>query len=235
MIKKRTIGLVIIVAMVTIVAGLAPPAQKTQAFSYDGTMSIDCDGFVADNDSAWLDRNNAGTLEIPEEHFILIAWDGAGTIIFYQDSQANLGERVNGIGVASWTTPPQYNPITFQAISAAGNELPEEIGFEATGSCDGLPTFGAIAGCEAALPLTTDSVVGAFVTDADLYWSPGKLTDPIATITAGNTAWVLGVDSTGSYYKIVWVCQLLWVPVSTMGPNFDKVWNGSPLPTAVVS
>ncbi len=95
-------------------------------------------------------------------------------------------------------------------------------------------TSGVVAGCDVVIPLTADAVVGAFVADADAYWAPGKLTSPLVTITEGNTAWVLGVDATGQYYKIVWVCQYLWVQVGTMGPNFDKVWNGTPLPTTVV-
>jgi hypothetical protein len=93
---------------------------------------------------------------------------------------------------------------------------------------------GVAAGCDMYIPLTADAVVGAFVADANVYWAPGMLTAPLATIGARNTAWVLGVDATGQYYKIVWVCQLLWVPVGTMGPNFDQVWNGKPLPTSIV-
>jgi len=53
-------------------------------------------------------------------------------------------------------------------------------------------------------------------------------------LPAGKTAWVLGQDASGQFYKIVWTCTMLWVPVSTMGPNFDAVWNGAPLPTNVV-
>ena len=26
------------------------------------------------------------------------------------------------------------------------------------------------------------------------------------------------------------MCNLLWVPVNTMGPNYDDVWKGRPLP-----
>ncbi len=226
---------VILALVVASAFGPAGQVGTSHAVSYDGDMFIDCQGFVANNASAWLDRDNTG---IQEEHFFLIAWDGAGTVIFYQDSQANLGERVNGIGVASWTTPPQYNPITFQAISAAGNELPEEVGFEATGVCEGLPyseTPVAVPGCDVLMDIPAAAVGGAFVADALIYYAPGMLVDPQMTIQAGNTAWVLGVDASGAYYKIVWGCQYLWVPVSTMGPNFDKVWNGTPLPTGVVS
>ena len=105
---------------------------------------------------------------------------------------------------------------------------------ESVASWDVSCSSGVVAGCDVVIPLTADAVVGAFVADANAYWAPGKLTSPLATITKDNTAWVLGVDATGQYYKIVWVCQYLWVQVPTMGPNFDKVWNGTPLPTTVV-
>jgi len=91
-----------------------------------------------------------------------------------------------------------------------------------------------VPGCDVAFPIPSEAVVGAFVADAPTYYEPGKLIEPPVTITAGNTAWVLGMDASGMYYKIVWVCQYLWVPVSSMGPNYDAVWNGTPLPTGTV-
>jgi hypothetical protein len=91
---------------------------------------------------------------------------------------------------------------------------------------------GALGDCPS--PLTDTSVVGAFVQDALVYADPGVPSAPAITIPAGKTTWVLGVDASGQYYKIRWACQYLWVPVGTMGPNYDEVWNGHPLPTEVV-
>lgn len=99
-----------------------------------------------------------------------------------------------------------------------------------TVSCSNVP----LAGCDALMNIPSTAVVGAFVADAALYWEPGQLVQPHTGIAAGNTAWVLGKDASGEYYKIIWVCDLLWVPVSTMGPNYDAVWNGTPLPADVV-
>jgi hypothetical protein len=83
--------------------------------------------------------------------------------------------------------------------------------------------------------ITSTAVVGQFVTNTPTYWRPGDLTNnPLITIPAGQTAWVLGIDATGQYYKIVWVCNYLWVPISDMGPNPDAVWNSAPLPTGTV-
>ncbi len=83
--------------------------------------------------------------------------------------------------------------------------------------------------------LTVDAVVGRFTQDTPLYWTPDKLLEPRLSLSAGKTAWVLGQNEAGDYYQIMWVCQLLWVPVDTIGPNVgDPVWQGAPLPTGVV-
>ena len=48
------------------------------------------------------------------------------------------------------------------------------------------------------------------------------------------TLWVYGVDASGSYYKVMLAGKFFWVPVNAMGPNYDDVWNGTPLPTGAV-
>jgi len=76
--------------------------------------------------------------------------------------------------------------------------------------------------------------MGAFIADAPVYWKPGNQSSPAVSIKTGNTAWVLGKDATGQYYKIVWSCDYLWVPVGTMGPNPDALWKNTPLPAQIV-
>jgi hypothetical protein len=90
-----------------------------------------------------------------------------------------------------------------------------------------------LTGCDL-LPIPATAVVGHFNQNAETFWAPGNLVTPTTVIDAGNTAWVLGMDASGQYYKIIWSCDYLWVPVSSMGPNFDDVWQGRPLPTEVV-
>ncbi len=99
-----------------------------------------------------------------------------------------------------------------------------------TASCASAPP----AGCDVLMKIPSAAVVGAFVTNAPLYFEPGGLVQPYTEIAAGSTAWVLGQDASGAYYKIIWVCDYLWVPVSTLGPNYDALWNGTPLPAEVV-
>jgi hypothetical protein len=87
-------------------------------------------------------------------------------------------------------------------------------------------------GCS--LPIPATAVVGAFLGNTPTYYAPGQLIVPPVVIEAGKTAWTLGVDETGAYRKIIWACQYLWVPEGSMGPNFDDVWNGKPLPMDMV-
>jgi hypothetical protein len=91
-------------------------------------------------------------------------------------------------------------------------------------------------GCQIDIP--TGSVVGSFVSDTQFYWSPdaedASTTYSVGAGTAPKTAWVIGQDASEGFYKIVWACQYLWVPQNTMGPNYDAVWGGAPLPTRIV-
>jgi hypothetical protein len=89
-----------------------------------------------------------------------------------------------------------------------------------------------VLGC--GIELTANAAVGTFLTDIVPSWAAQDDCHTQVTINAGQTAWVLGVDETGAFYKIVWACQYLWVPVEVMGPNPDAVWNNTPLPTTVV-
>ncbi len=91
-----------------------------------------------------------------------------------------------------------------------------------------------VPGCDTRIAMTDNAVVGLFVADALTYWEPVAGSSTTVTITAANTAWVLGMDASGAYYKIVWVCDYLWVAVGAMGPNPDAAWNSTPLPATVV-
>ena len=91
-------------------------------------------------------------------------------------------------------------------------------------------------GCEIAIP--AGSVVGQFLTDAVVYWEPNLGSGSPYIIDDQDdlvkTAWVVGQDETGTFYKIIWACQEVWVLKSTMSPNPDAVWQSTPLPTGIV-
>lgn len=90
------------------------------------------------------------------------------------------------------------------------------------------PVTVALASCG---PDLSQAVVGSFILPADFYVAPGEITEPSYGALAGQTAWVLGMDAEGEYYKIAWGCQQFWVLAETMAPNQDSVWNGAALPT----
>jgi hypothetical protein len=97
-----------------------------------------------------------------------------------------------------------------------------------------VPGAEPVPGCDLGMELTPDAAVGAFVWTTDVYWAPDANATTAITMPAGKTAWVLGMDETGEFYKFVWSCNYLWAPVGTMGPNYDDTWLGTPLPTTVV-
>jgi hypothetical protein len=99
--------------------------------------------------------------------------------------------------------------------------------------------YGTAGGCDLLLP--KGSVVGTVLEPTWTYWAPSvdkELTPPLLLGTSPSTKtwWVLGQDSTHEWYKIAINCNnYVWVPADVMGPNYDKVWNGAPLPTRVVN
>jgi hypothetical protein len=91
-----------------------------------------------------------------------------------------------------------------------------------------------VPGCDTRMRLTSDAAVGVFVVDTHVLWGPDANANTEIILPAGKTAWVLGMDETGAFYKFIWSCTYLWAPVSALGPNFDDVWNGTPLPVTVI-
>ncbi len=78
------------------------------------------------------------------------------------------------------------------------------------------------------------SVVGTFLTSTPLYYAPDPTAASSTVMDAGKTLWVIGVDKSGQFYKVLLVGKFYWVPINTMGPNYDSVWNGWPLPSQTV-
>ncbi|NDJ75334.1 MAG: hypothetical protein GYB65_03665 [Chloroflexi bacterium] len=87
------------------------------------------------------------------------------------------------------------------------------------------------------VPIPSYAVGGQIVYDTDVYWGPAadQITDPLVTLEAGTTVWVYGPDETGAYYRIMFAGQMLWVPAGALSPNYDDVWQGTPLPSNIQS
>ncbi len=89
---------------------------------------------------------------------------------------------------------------------------------------------GPVAGPDMVL-IPDTAVVGSFVTTTPAYFAPQSDAVTSIVLAAGKTLWVFGVDEGGEFYKVMISGRFFWVPVETMGPNFDAVWQGHPLPT----
>ncbi len=217
--------------------------SAVSASVYNGTVVLTCTDWTAwQTGTHVLDRNN---LSSNLENFIITVWDGAGTVIFAR-GYTNLLGTYPGIGSDTYDLAPQSNPIRWQLSSAAGNGLPVQIDYETTGTCAGLPTIGGetpepppaapVSPAPASTPGTaipSGSVVGLLTADTLAYYAPGLSTD--ITLHAGQTYWVVGLDATEAYYKIVLANAYLWVPADLMVPNPGAPWNSTPLPTRTVS
>ncbi len=79
------------------------------------------------------------------------------------------------------------------------------------------------------------AVSGAFVTTTAIYAQPTQDAGiPDVVMDAGKTVYVYGLDTSEQFYKVMLSGKFFWVPVDTIGPNFDEVWQGHPLPTVIV-
>ncbi len=90
------------------------------------------------------------------------------------------------------------------------------------------------AGCDTLIAIPSQAVMGQFVSDALLYYTPGQLIVPNLTVPAGKTYLVIGQDASGQFRKILLQCQFVWVPLNSVGPDPEPLWNNKPLPTTVV-
>jgi uncharacterized protein YegL len=151
----------------------------------------------------------------------------AGTVIFTvafgSGADVSLLNQVASNGVAFLAADPA-------ALSSLTSQLAGVV-------CNVVTNPGQTpGGCPLVLP--SGSVVGELTSPSRIYWAPGQIspTGSLQPAPDNKTYWVIGVDETGEYYKLMLECQFIWVPVGVMAPAFgDPVWNGTPLPTRVVS
>jgi hypothetical protein len=149
--------------------------------------------------------------------------------------------RVNGVGPglpsaavgipsATWVTITWviYGPGAWDGLYLEYANGPSAVAW--TFSTYPLTASGTAAGCDALVPLPETAVVGTITDNAAVFGSPdaGAITNTVLTI--GKTFWMDGLDSSGVYRKTLISCTWAWVEAAKTGPNFDKVWNGTPLP-----
>lgn len=120
--------------------------------------------------------------------------------------------------------------IEYEVVDFVSGDIEEEVNCTVQAP---LPvTVGVPCG-----PALTGVGQGLLVRPTPLYWAPRQnaaSTIILDTVPNAKTYWVLGMDSTRSFYKIVIACKTYWVPADTLVPNPDNVWRSAPLPTRIV-
>ncbi|NDJ77706.1 MAG: hypothetical protein GYB65_15750 [Chloroflexi bacterium] len=226
---KRLSGLIIVVVLLSVVAMSQAYTGGSGGLTGDG-VGTDTQGYSyvltpSNDDGDGYDWTCVVCYNADGSIYDVDIWSFATS-----GTQASIDSACHNVGLA-----PRIEPLTavlgdaFVSGSDVFENSPEGIEY-----CRVAAQNVTVPGCDLGMLLTPNATGGSFVANAETYWMPGEPTAPLVTIEAGNTAWVLGMDDTGAYYKIIWECQYLWVPVGSMGPNFDEVWNGAPLPTDVV-
>lgn len=156
--------------------------------------------------------------------------DAVGGFGFDQTHTLTANVTVNACLNAPWTLPYTVGGDTF-----GGDDPPINGSVVVTGLGNCGTSSVATAGGNDMIDLPDTAVVGSFVDYTPLYYLPVEGATSDYAMEPGKTLYVFGVDATGKFYKVLMSGEFYWVPVDKMGPNFDDVWRGTPLPTNVVS
>lgn len=147
-------------------------------------------------------------------------------------------------GCGPWYAPGTHTfsaNVTVNSCDGAPWNLPWNISSDTWGAPphDVSGTYSAIGcgeivvpGCDVTINIPASAVGATFLTDAPIYWKPGEITEHV--FPAGTTVRAIGLDESGAYYQVLYVCDFLWVPAESLGPNYNAPWYGAPLPTMVV-
>ncbi|NDJ75932.1 MAG: hypothetical protein GYB65_06710 [Chloroflexi bacterium] len=237
---KRLIALFVLAVLVVAALGIAPQtAQAELPVTFYGTL--DYDSHPYDDYPIYIEAGQPITITLdcgppkpgPLDPMLLV-YDPDG--MPFAGSDDAIGDDLCGGysgGIVSFLAPVT-GWYTVRATSYAYWD-----GYD-WGTGDGPYTlmiegvFTGVPGCDQ-LVLPPNAAGGQMLATTTAYWAPGEITDPPVDLALGTTAIVLGLDDTGEYYQIAFACDYLWVPVDTIGPNPDAVWNGAALPTDVVN
>lgn len=127
-----------------VVALVMPLAHAITVSGPAPTLTFSCTEltYSAPNFNFVVDRDNTGN---NTESYVSEIVDGAGNVLWRFTNQPSLGPPPFGglvfgnAGTLSYTMAPAANPITYRLVSLAGNGLPAQTAFSASGSCASLP------------------------------------------------------------------------------------------------
>ncbi|HEX3051313.1 MAG TPA: hypothetical protein VHP83_11705 [Aggregatilineaceae bacterium] len=213
---KRSIKLLVIVALFALTASAASAATHVYSGSFNGTSNTE-DTYTEANINVG-DAFAVSCTESGEGHTHLTITSPGGAEVYNwccEDVEDFTATEAGTYTFRVWQWEPSEGETVSYSLSVS---RPNEEVAE------------SIPGCDMKMAITSTSVVGRFVSDTQLYWGPDLSKGTNIVMTAGKTAWVLGTDKSGEFYKLAYECSYVYVPVGTMGPNGDNVWNNTPLP-----
>ena len=237
MLSRRLSSIALVLSMVTAFALVAVPVARA-----DYVMNFD--SVVSSCESGAYTVSVTAAPQVAAEGVLVSAYnarvevrDSDGTLLGEDAFPANPGGTYSGtIAYNQKAVGPtvtfylyySYNALVAQPSAVQVREILADTAV-ADAECKVVP------GCDVWIAIPSTAVVGEFKTSAAAYWKPGQLiTNPPVTIEAGKTYYVIGQDQSEQYYKVLLGCDFVWVLKSTVGPNFDDVWHGMPLPTTIV-
>ncbi|MBN1681216.1 MAG: hypothetical protein JW966_13095 [Anaerolineae bacterium] len=227
--KVRRIALVCVVLVVLL-------AVAVPALGYNGLYTYYFTGVSSSQTSGSF----SVYFEMPEKSVGSVTSSNSAVVAFWGDTF---------LGMTHFNILPYYaisdtysGTVDYEVEVPCGEQVKFELYFFMSGLMDtayatvdcGAKPDAVIrpAGC-GALDGEPGAVVGQVVAETIALWAPkadAVTHSPAIVLKPGQTLWVYGVDSTGMFQKVSLGCTYLWVPVGSMGPNPDKVWNNAGLP-----
>ena len=126
--------------------GAIPAAQAISGLALTNT-AFSCTDVSSTYSGGTFDRDNTGTGS--EEYTVRIT-DGAGNVLFSYTGSYSVGTTLPArTETVPYGITPTMNPITLTLVSNAGNGLPAQQIWNASGSCAGLPSAAAVPALDA--------------------------------------------------------------------------------------
>jgi hypothetical protein len=230
----RLARLVLVAVLILVLAAAATPTLAAPGATILSITQSDChiDVVYQVQDAgpyflnAWDDGNfragaggNVGAGETVTARLTLggpILQGAAGIGLYVED----------GLGVAATTTYAANGSFNFPNSDSIGTAC------AAAGSTWSVVIVPTAEACLSSIP--SGAVQGRMLETAQAVFEP-RSDATTNVIIPGGTAWWI-VDAEDGYYELVISCSsnYVWVPASSMGPNYDSPWNGAPLPDANV-
>lgn len=226
--RPQTALRITIIALFTLLIGVPIASASHTPQNHDLLQGVDVGDAYCVGDNLYIDlevtlNNNlyrvngtgpnlpSGTIQYPGSFTFIIAGPGSWSSMILEYSQDN-----------GTTWQLSYRPVTPDTITCGTIVEPEP-----------EPEPEPVPGPDM-VEIPAGSVVGTFTQDTVLLFEASPTTPTGKMLYAGQSLWVFGLDSSGQYYQVLLSGVLYWVPVGTIGPTYDEVWNGTPLPTTVV-